>query len=366
MNRLTTMRILLLLMLMAGTEVWGQTPDLSFPQTNGRVFNVTQDANGDIYIGGDFSTVYSSKYPAVEGCIGMIGKSLGVVDTGFPKVNPNTNGSVDITVPDGLGGWYIGGNFSSVGGVSISNVAHIKSDGTVNNTWNPSPNSFVYSIVVSNTDVYIGGLFSIVGGQTHERIAKIGKNGIVNNTWNPSVNSTVHTLVLDGSNLYFGGTFTEVNGFPRGYVAKIGTDGVLDNTWIPNIGGFVYSMAIDASGIYIGGVFDNIGGTTRDHLAKYDRNGSFITTWTPVIDSAGRILEIISNGVNVYICGVFGSVSGQTRNSVAKLDAITGNLDSSWNPDIEPYTNIKAIALDGNSLYVGASIKYVALIHVII
>src|SRR5437879_6859308 len=49
----------------------------------------------------------------------------------------------------------VGGYFSSVNGVSRTNIARVNADGTVDQTWNPEANDAVRQIAVSGTDVFV-------------------------------------------------------------------------------------------------------------------------------------------------------------------------------------------------------------------
>ena len=59
--------------------------------------------------------------------------STGVPNLAFAK----PNGSVSTVVPDGSGGWYIGGSFTQVGGQTRNYIARINADGSLN-PWNPN------------------------------------------------------------------------------------------------------------------------------------------------------------------------------------------------------------------------------------
>src|SRR5262245_54351300 len=62
----------------------------------------------------------------------------GIPVSGFARVAAGVTGKVQAVVPDGAGGWYIGGEFDAVGGVPRRNAAHIAADGSVT-AWDPSP-----------------------------------------------------------------------------------------------------------------------------------------------------------------------------------------------------------------------------------
>ena len=126
----------------------------------------TVAAYGDyVYMGGDF------KYLGPKtGCLVKVSATTGLVDNTFPKVE----GNVVTAVGDGNGGWYVGGNFNSIGGVTRNNIARINSDGTVH-PWNPNSNFIVNQIVLSGNDIFVSGGFSFIGGQSRTHIAKLNK-----------------------------------------------------------------------------------------------------------------------------------------------------------------------------------------------
>src|SRR5205807_9889179 len=70
------------------------------------------------------------------------------------------NGLVYASIPDGQGGWFVGGAFLEAGGFLRTNLVHIKSDrsldqiGTAN-----APGGPVYSLYLSGNILYVGGAF---------------------------------------------------------------------------------------------------------------------------------------------------------------------------------------------------------------
>src|SRR5437867_10194349 len=106
----------------------------------------------------------------------------------FPKVA----GSVAAMAPDGIGGWYIGGEFTAVGGKPRSCLAQIRADGSVSD-WNPSVTGSpgyidppaVSAIAVLGDRIYVGGGFRKIGGLPRENIGCVdGRTGVVVD-WNP-------------------------------------------------------------------------------------------------------------------------------------------------------------------------------------
>jgi hypothetical protein len=58
-------------------------------------------------------------------------------------------------VPDGTGGWFIGGDFSGVGGLPRANLAHIQSNGKAA-AWAPTTDAPVLTLAYSGTTLYVG------------------------------------------------------------------------------------------------------------------------------------------------------------------------------------------------------------------
>ena len=129
-------------------------------------------------MGGDF------KYVGLKtGCLIKVSASTILVDNTFPKVEVN----VVTAVGDVNGGWYVGGNFNSIGGVTRNNIARINSDGTVH-PWNPNSNFIVNQIVLSGNDIFVSGGFSFIGGQSRTHIAKLNNTtGDADILWNFAV-----------------------------------------------------------------------------------------------------------------------------------------------------------------------------------
>src|SRR5580765_2840576 len=95
------------------------SPDSKLWTASGPVY-ATAISGRTLYIGGDFSFV-----GPYTGC-GVPLDAGGVAVKGFSKVlGTGVFAGVFAVVPDGSGGWYVGGQFDSVGGVARQNLAHV-------------------------------------------------------------------------------------------------------------------------------------------------------------------------------------------------------------------------------------------------
>ena len=173
--------------------------------TNGEV-RAIYPAGDKVYIGGNFTQV-----GPYTGGAAPINTLTGLVSAVFPKVN----GTLSTVVADGNGGWYIGGRFSKVDGVSRNNIAHVLSNGKVDPTWNPNASDEVNSIAVNGATVYAGGFFTSIGGQSRNKIAALDAATGLATSWNPNSSGPLLSLAVNGATVYAGGYFGNIGGQRR-------------------------------------------------------------------------------------------------------------------------------------------------------
>lgn len=336
--------LLTLLVLFVGFSTSNaQTLQEQWWSTNGTVNAIEEDpVNELVYLGGSFDKV---------GIYDPRGAELDITTAAVttPMVRPN--GTVYSCVPDGSGGWFIGGNFTEVGGVARQDLAHINADGTLS-SWDPNcTGGVVYSIFKDGTTIYAAGSFSTVGGVTHSRVAAIDANTGVVSSWNPgTVSSTVYAISSDGTNVYIGGQFTSVNGTSRNRIAAIDAGTAALTSWNPNASSTVRALLLDGSTIYVGGQFTLIGGGSRNRIAELELGTGNATSWDP--SSSGTIYALAKNGSTVYVGGSFSSIGGSSRNNVAGLDESTG-LATAFNAT--PNGIIYSLAGDASTVFVGGT-----------
>ncbi|MDP2711591.1 MAG: hypothetical protein Q8O56_10265, partial [Solirubrobacteraceae bacterium] len=311
-------------------------------------------SGGDVYVAGTFT----QQQKATGGGLILDQGGSGVPDTSkFPQVA----GTVSAVAPDGAGGWFIGGEFTHVGGQPRSNLAHVLPDGTLDATWNPNPSGDEYgtrvrAIDTSGSIVYVGGDFSSIGGQPRNGLAALDTATGNATPWNPNPNWSVEVLAVSGSTVYVGGRFSSIGGQPRNGLAALDTGTGSATSWNPVGFGFasVYALAVSGSTVYVGGsFFSSIGGQLRNGLAALDATTGNATAWNPnPTDSHGQtfVFALAVSGSTVYVGGQFSSIGGQPRNHLAALDATTGNA-SAWNPN--PQAHVRELAVLGSTVYAG-------------
>jgi hypothetical protein len=396
--------VVLLLLSSAGIGL-AQTLQTSLWTTDGSVLSIVSDGS-TVYVGGGFNYVGPATGSAVA-----IDASTGAVQQPYPRV---TNTLADFTVvravaPDGSGGWYLGGDFTSVRGVARNYLAHLDAAGNLT-AWNPNPNNTVTTLVVSGGTVYAGGTFTSIGGQTRNRIAALDPvtgaatawdpdaNGQVDalavsagtvyaggsftamgpsarnriaalnamtgaaDAWNPNADGPVYTLVVAGGLVYAGGSFANIGGQPRGRIAALDPISGAASPWNPNaqwtaipppstqpIFAEVRALAIAGSTVYVAGTFDRLGGQTRRWCAAVDASSGLATDWYPGVSGVGAL---VVDGGTVYLGGSFATVGGQSRRNLAAVDASTA-VPTAWNPNM--IRGVNALAVSGGTVYAGGS-----------
>ncbi|MEO0580800.1 MAG: T9SS type A sorting domain-containing protein [Bacteroidota bacterium] len=310
---------------------------------------------------------------------------------------PATNGNVEVIVPDGNGGWFIGGSFSNVGGVSQRRIAHILPNYQLDPNFNPDPNSTVHAIAVFNDTMMFAGNFTQVGGQPRARLAAYDMTNNTLTPWNPGANSTVNALWVKGNQIFVGGAFSyldsnfvsrlgmidrvtgevsQVNGPSSGNVNtfeefgdKLYVGGSFNGSVGFNSGRFVSLTAEDSlppwplsefngtvetvisdgnGGWYVGGSFSKVADVTLRRLAHILPDGSLDTSFD--FNPNNTVTSLLVFNDTMMVAGNFTQIGGQTRTRLAAIDLNAGTL-TPFDPNVS--SRIYDMVLKGDSLIIG-------------
>jgi hypothetical protein len=288
-------------------------------------------------------------------------------------INNGTNGEIWALAKIG-NDLYVGGNFSSAGGIPCNNIA--KWDGA---SWSAlisgginGINGSVTALASNGTDLYIGGWFTSAGNVSALNIAKwdgsnfsqlgngIASAGTINDItfWNndlfvtsyildPSLggpgnliakwNGTnwnnfalmddyVNCLYSDGTNLYAGGQFNLAGTTPASKIAMWdGTNwqplGVGTNYWIGADG-----IIKDGNNLYVGGRFTFAGNIPANFIARWD-GSSWSSFGSGNLNGMNNQVEaLLVNSGYLYASGSFTTAQGVYANNIAKWNG------TNWTP----------------------------------
>ena len=304
--------------------------------TDHKIYTSFAQADGKILIGGNFTSVN------------------GVTRLGIARLNPDggLDASFDAStsingtflslqsLPDGkvLAGGFIVPAFYP----APTYIARLNADGSRDTTFDPGTgaDAVVRAVLgLPGGKVLIGGDFTKVDGVTRNHIARLNADGSVDLTFNPGAgaNASVNTLALqpDGK-LLIGGLFTDVNGVStHNHIARLNTDGSLDADFDLGTGmdGGVSAITVQTDGkVLIGGSFTQVNGVTRRSIARFNADGSLDTSFDDPgsgVDNVVSPLQLQPDG-KVLIGGYFTHVDGVMRNHIARLYA-----DSSLDVDLD-------------------------------
>lgn len=298
-----------------------------------------------VYIAGIFTSVGPYTGSGVS-----LNAATGIRQAGFPEVI----GTVRDAVSDGAGGWFIGGDFTEVGGQARVNLAHVGADLAVR-PWNPGTNAVVQVLLRQGSTLYVGGQFSILAGVARSRIGAVDTGTGAARAFNPGANSTVYALAGDGTRLFAGGIFTVAGGAARSNFAAFDpvTGALLPLTADTN--GLVYDLAVQGNSLYMCGEFTTVAAAAHAKLAEINLGTDTVTAWSAGSIS-GSVFCLAVDAATVYAGGSFSLIGGQFRSKMAALDRATG-LASAFDPNFTG-NQVNDIALGSGVVYAGGDFSH--------
>ncbi len=247
---------------------------------------------------------------------------------GLPTTVTGTNSQLQISaaVVDAEGRIYIGGQFSYVNGVSRNRVARLLADGSLDPTWDPGagPNSTVSSLaLMPDGKLVIGGSFSQVGGVARQFLARLTTTGALDSTFVVGTglnNLPIALAAQSDGRLLVGGQFTTYNGITATRLIRLDATGGLDATFAPAPNSTVRVIRVAGDGrILVGGDFGQVAGSPRTGLAWLDAQGTLLPTTMNYTSGYRGALILPDN-----------SVIATTANTVARFRA-DGTADTVFN-----------------------------------
>ena len=207
--------------------VWGEPPDL--PNLNTWVTNGAVNAIASVgaitYIGGYFTYVGPQ-----TGCGASISEVTGRPSPPYLR----SDGSIVAVAPDGSGGWYIGGAFTSVGGVERNRIAHVLPDGFLDTSWKPNANDSVIAAGGERRDGLCRRRVHEHRGESEKPHCRPRCRNRGDDTLEPKrQRPRLLTLAVSGGTVYAGGWFTSIGGQARSYIAALDAVTGQATSWNP-------------------------------------------------------------------------------------------------------------------------------------
>ncbi|RYY97286.1 MAG: T9SS type A sorting domain-containing protein [Chitinophagaceae bacterium] len=364
------------------------------------VFGMTK-ANSVYYLAGDFTHLAPNH-----------GSALVVDTTSSTVINAGkwrVNGTVHSAVPDGQGGFYIGGSFSRIGDSLRSNLAQVDATGKPS-AWRADADSVVKTLLRRNDTLFAGGAFRKINGAPRHCFAMwaLGSNTLLPNgsALAFSQMGSINSLLLVRDTIVYGGAdastsnrsirkysfkndsqlgwqlsfsdFSEVHqmalssdsatliyaGYYNGEYIKGVSYATGEQRYFINVSmywpesatsGNVLGLGVLGGKAYAAGNFEHVmpslGGT-------FNRKGFFaFNPHTGAVFGDNLNLDwypsfLLTQGNKLYLSGLFNTVNGTARTHFAAVD--TGTLQ--LNPlQLAPSDALTALAFSGNNAYVAGT-----------
>lgn len=249
---------------------------------------------------------------------------------------------------------YLGGSFARVrdrAGVlqPRAHLAAVDADTCDLLPWRADTDADVYALEASGGVVYAAGAFVQVGGVARARLAALDDSARVL-PFDGALDKPVRTLKAVGGSLYAGGDFLKAQGSARSKLAAYDLgSGLVRGDWKPSASGAVTTIEArpNAAQLYVGGSFSTVNGASRPYLALLDAtNGAVVqgfSPWAGYDQPAFPMIDLVADGNGLY--GGGGGSGGHL---------VVWNLDGTLQrPVYQTDGGVQAVAVDGDSLYVG-------------
>lgn len=312
----------------AGGATWQQLPAMASVTI---INSIAMDANGGLYIGGNFTTGVGSNFVYYNGTAYV---SVGAVNGEVTAVHVAEDGAV-----------YIAGMFKSAGGVTTNNGVAKYVPGT---GWSAlgtgTKTGAIYCLATKGNVLYAGGTITAISGVSVSRVAQwagTAWSALGTGLGGTAPTAYAMTIGTDGR-LYVGGSFTTAGGITVNNIAAWN-----GSTWSA-LGsgvtvGSVFTLYSRSDGaLIVGGDFDTAGGYDYPGIAMWYNN-----TWHKIADTAtgANIKSITSHAGKIWVCGNMQWVN-------YNMPEVVQYTGYAWLPgDIDPGTGAKSIVGDENNCY---------------
>lgn len=265
-------------------------------------------------------------------CAGLLLALAGVagafdVDDGYA---PELDDAVNALAVQPSGHGIVGGEFTSINGVSCARLCRLDAAGQVAAGFGPTGlNGDVFALLAEpDGSVTVGGAFTEGFGGVRARLLRLNADGSIADSAGAGVNGTARALARqpDGR-LLIGGDFSQIGGsWPSRRIARQLASGSIDTSFLAEVDGSVLAIALlDDGRIVIGGTFANVSGVARQNLAVLRPNGQVDFNASFNANGAVRSITRDADGTLV-IGGAFTQIDGIALSRLARMTPDGGSV----------------------------------------
>lgn len=337
------------------------------PGANGGVYALLLKSDGKLLVGGNF-TLWKTDTTDTEDDVSRAYLAELDASGALTSLNWNLDSAVYALTAQSDGQLLIGGGFSTVNGSVRRGLARISPSGSVDAGVNPSVDGTVRTIAVqADGKILFGGGFTTIqmdDGENDDddsddtktddadrkQLARLNADGSLDKTFNPAADNLVTTLAtLADGRIVVGGYFTTLGtSTTRKYLAILTASGAPDSTAPVQTNDRVFAMAKAANGaLYVAGRFTTANTASGEsvaipnHILRLSSAGALETSWsvTSTNPTGARVLAIAQQADSrVVVGGVFDRLGGQTTTNLARFTS-EGLRDASFSSSTDGAVN---------------------------
>lgn len=314
---------------------------------NGTVYDIRQDNNGKLLVGGIFDELNSitrNRFLRLN--------SDGTVDTAFyTNLGSNLNAAVQFIQLQTDNKIVLAGDFTTFNGNTRNKLLRLNSDGTEDTSFYTNLGTGFDDVVnaigiQSDGKIVAGGGFLNLNGNARNFLVRINSDGTEDTSFYTNLgtafNNTVTgvTVQADGK-ILVSGVFTSFNGNTRNRLVRLNSDGTEDTTFYTNLGsafdnGVWKTVELSDNTIIAYGYFTTFNGNSINRMVKLNSDGTEVTSFRTNLGTAfnATVFRVIQEVTGkLLVGGVFTSFNGNTRNHILRLN-LDGTEDTTFYSDI--------------------------------
>jgi hypothetical protein len=333
------------------------------PRADGPVASLSTGPNG-VYVGGGFTSLHD--WQPRNGLA-----ALDLVTGAATDWDPGPDGFGTIGLAALGNAIYVVGYFSTIGGEPRGNLAAVDAITGKALPWNAgfigSETFPIYPMLATGDgQLYVAGWYYTMGNAPRAAFAALDPVTGNATTWDTYADDGIGVAILPhGNTVYVAGDFRHIGGADRRHLAALDAASAAIRPFNPGPADlFITTLAANDSTLYVGGTFWEMGGAGRIDLAAVDATTGLARPWNPQPDgdytyyNEIHIDALAVCGENVWAAGKFSSIDRAPRPYLAALDPLTGEA-SAFEP--KPDGEVRALAVAGDTLYVGGAFRQMAL-----
>mgnify|MGYP003439602663 FL=1 len=297
------------------------------------VVNVEVDSQDRVYVGGGFTTYNGT----TVSCLVRL-TATGSVDPTFNVGTGLLGGTpfaYSIELDEANGRIYIGGQFTTYNGTSANRIVCLLEDGSIDTSFNYGTGfSAAFGTrrlrLGPDDKLYCVGGFTSYNGTSINRICRLNTDGTLDTSFvvGTGFNAEAFDIMFYGGKIYVIGTFTSYDGVSANRIIRLNNDGSRDTLFDIGTGldNTAYGIINHQGFLYAYGLFTSYNGQAANKIAVIDYFGNLNINYQGQFNSGSFVFVIYPLDNSLLIGGSFTSYNGQTINRISIFKSLLRSI----------------------------------------